>query len=57
MNKLTRKWRAYSSAFKAGLIANKCPICVVDNEAEEIRACILHEAEIARLAKINEENN
>lgn len=53
-----KKIRAYMSAAKAGWIASNCKTgCVIDNEKEEIRACFLHEAEIARLAKINEDNN
>jgi len=53
---LNKKIVAYYTAAKAGWIAHRCTECVVDDENEEIRACWLHEAEIARLEKINAEN-
>ena len=57
MKSLRRKARAFKSAFQAGLIANRCNNCIVDDVNEEIIPCMLHAGEIARLAKINEANN
>lgn len=52
---MLRKAKALFAAMKAGWIASKCQTgCVIDDEKEEIRACFLHETEIARLGKINE---
>lgn len=53
---MIRKIRAWTSAFKAGAIAHKCNDCIVNDELEEIFPCPKHEAYIAHLAKINEEN-
>ena len=47
------KVKAWISAFKAGWIANRCIMCRVDNDLEEIFPCTLHRTEIARLAAIN----
>lgn len=49
--------RRYFTAFKAGWIASRCPDCIIDDANEQIIACDTHETEIARLAKINEENS
>lgn len=55
--KLKSKVLAYFTAAKAGWIAAGCKTgCVIDDEKEEIRACIFHEAEISRLEKVNMEN-
>lgn len=57
-NYVKRKVLAYYTAGKAGWIASQCKTgCVIDDENEEIRACPVHESEIARLERINEENN
>ncbi len=51
-----KKIKAITTAFKAGWIASSCPDCVMDDETEIIFACDKHEEEIARLAKINQDN-
>jgi hypothetical protein len=52
------KIRAITSAMHAGWIAARCSTgCIVDDVNEEIVPCPVHAEKIARLAKINEENN
>ena len=48
--------KAIKATFKAGMIAHNCEACVVDDENEEIRACLYHNAEIGRLSKISLDN-
>lgn len=43
------------SAAEAGYIAHTCMFgCVVDDDAEEIRPCFLHQRRISELLEINE---
>lgn len=56
VEKKLKQVKAFKATFKAGLIAHNCEACVVDDENEEIRACLYHSAEIARLSKISLEN-
>lgn len=56
-DKIVGRLRATVAASRAGWIASSCKTgCVVDNETEEIRACFIHNAEIARLSKISLDN-
>lgn len=55
MLKIHNKIVAVYTAAKAGWIASSCKTgCVIDNENEEIRPCLLHAQEIAALAQRNE---
>lgn len=46
------------TAAQAGWIASRCKTgCVIDDEKEEIRACIFHEKRIAELERKNKGSN
>ena len=55
MKFLKRKFIGIYTAAKAGWIASRCPLCIIDDEEEEIRACYKHQKEIGELQKKNEE--
>ncbi len=56
MNWLNKKYQMIKTAMQAGAIVGKCTTgCYLDDDAQEVKACIFHAGEIARLAKLNEE--
>jgi len=51
-----RDWlrpKAVVATMKAGWIAERCSMCHIDNELEEIFPCTVHKDEIARLSAIS----
>jgi hypothetical protein len=52
-----KKIMAFWTAFQAGRIAHNCPLCIVDDEKEEIIPCHQHAEEIGRLHARNEKFN
>lgn len=51
---MLNKIRAIWAAFQAGRIAHNCPLCIVDDENEEIIPCHTHKAQIAVLYNKNQ---
>ena len=54
--KITKLYRKWTTALKAGWIASRCPNCIIDDDEEAIFACFDHEDRIAELQAINEAN-